>query len=103
MKSKLHSVARIRALSSLKTQPCVRAILGADLPSGLKIEMESFIRRNVIADCGRVSPHCLKAHLVKTGKDMRLSEKKIEELMKLFKGEIGWKGYYLDSGKLKKV
>lgn len=88
---------------SLAEQACVRSVLKSDLPPEIKGEMKKFILRNVIPECGKVSPNCLKAHLINVSQRMGLSKNKIERLKNLFKSRIGFKGYYLDSDKVKKV
>jgi len=92
-----------KATNSLEKQACVKAIRKAILPKDLRKEMESFISRNVLPDCGRVPPNCLKAHLVKKAKEIGLGVKKVNSIKKLFKAKIGYEGYYLDAGKLRKV
>lgn len=84
-------------------QACVRAILSSNLPGNIKEEMKKFILRNIIPDCQRVSPHCLKAHLINTSISMGLSDKEVEKTKNLFRARVGYEGYYLDAGKLKKV
>ena len=83
-------------------QACVIALRKAELPIILKSEAEQFIQRNVLQDCGRVPPNCLKAFLIKTVKRMGM-EKKIPYVNNLFRADIGYKGYYLDAGKLYRV
>ena len=101
--SQLSLAIELKSSKYLDTQPCVRAIRIAKLPYPLKEELYAFIQRNIIPDCGRVSPNCLKAHMVKTAKNLGLSNKKIYYFKKLFKAKIGYKGYYLDAGKLRRV
>lgn len=84
-------------------QPCVKSILNSELPAKIKVEMNKFISRNIIKECGRVAPNCLKAHLIKTAKAHGFPEEKINSLKKLFKSKVGFNGYYLDAGKLKRV
>ena len=88
---------------SLVKQRCVNAILSAKLPRNLKSEMINFISRNIIQDCNKIAPNCLKAHLISTAKKLKLSSKKIASLKMLFKSKIGYKGYYLDNGNLRRV
>lgn len=83
-------------------QVCVKAVLKSNLPQKIKEEAANFISRNVIEDCGKVAPNCLKAHLIKTAKKMKMNDK-INYIDSLFKAKIGYQGYYLDSGKLMKV
>ena len=80
-------------------QACVLAVRRAELPPILKAEVEQFIERNVLPDCGRVPPNCLKAFMVKTAQRMGLT-KLVPYVKNLFKADIGFKGYYLDHGKL---
>jgi len=91
------------ALNLLESQPCIKAIKKARLPFLLRKEIDAFINRNVLPDCGRIPPNCLKAHMIKTAKKLELSDNKISDLKKLFKANLGYKGHYLDAGKLKKV
>lgn len=88
---------------TVQQQACVIAIRRARLSSQIKNEMRKFISRNILQDCERVSPHCLKAHLIRTGKKLKLNSGRLATLKNLFKARIGFKGYYLDNGKLKKV
>ena len=88
---------------SSDNQVCVKAIRNANLPPRLQKEVESFIKRNTLPDCGKVPPNCLKAHMIKTAKKLKLSNRKIEFLNKLFRSKIGYERYYLDAGKLKRV
>ena len=83
----------------LERQACVLAVRKADLPPILKAEAEQFIRRNVLPDCGRVPPNCLKAFMIKTVQRMGLVDI-IPYVKDLFKAEVGFRGYYLDNGKL---
>lgn len=88
---------------SINSQSCVIAIRESNLPTELKKEMRLFAQRNMLSDCGRVPPNCFKAHLVKTAKKLGIKREKIDFLKRLVKGKIGYKGYYLDRGKLKRV
>ena len=88
---------------SINSQSCVIAIRESNLPSELKEEMRLFAQRNTLPDCGRVPPNCFKAHLIKTAKKIGINRNKIDFLKRLIKGKIGYKGYYLDKGKLKRV
>ncbi len=83
-------------------QSCVQAVLSSSLPAKMKQEAARFISRNVIPDCGRVAPNCLKAHLISTAKKMGMNDK-IQYLNSLFRAKIGFNGYYLDENRLKKV
>ncbi len=83
-------------------QACVIAVRKADLPKIVKAEAERFIQRNVLKDCGRVPPNCLKAFLIKTINKMSL-DNMIPYVQKLFKSDIGYNGYYLDAGNLCRV
>ena len=98
MKNKQNSAC---ALFSLDNQPCVKAFRNSKFPKEYKKEIEMFISRNVLPDCGRVPPNCLKAHMIKTAKEFHLN--KIPQIKKLFRSRIGFKGYYLDAGKLRRV
>jgi len=88
---------------SVNSQSCVIAIRESNLPTELKEEMGLFAQRNTLQDCGRVPPNCFKAHLIKTAKKLEINSEKIDFLKRLIKGKIGYKGYYLDKGKLKRV
>jgi hypothetical protein len=94
---------QIRSLKSLSEQPCVKAIREAYLPEKLKKELYCFIRRNIIKDCNRVPPNCLKAHMINVAIKLNLPRYKIEKLKLLFQSKLGYKGYYLDGGELKKI
>ncbi|NCN99260.1 hypothetical protein CO155_00880 [Candidatus Pacearchaeota archaeon CG_4_9_14_3_um_filter_35_19] len=83
-------------------QACIKSVLNLRNPA-LRKRMISFIKRNLIPDCQRVAPNCLKAHLLNEAKSLKLPKRKIEELKSLFKSKIGYDGYYLDSGKLKRT
>lgn len=85
----------------LAQQSCVAAIRKANFPYEFKVEIESFIYRNALPDCGKVPPCCLKAHMVKKAKEMKFYEK-IPLIKKLFKSRKH-NGYYLDSGELVKL
>jgi hypothetical protein len=98
-----NSIRRLNGKNSLEDQPCMRAIKRAKLPQSLRKEINAFIQRNILPDCGRVPPNCLKAHMIKTAKKLRLKEDKINSLKNLFKADIGYGGHYLDAGKLRKV
>lgn len=87
---------------TIAEQACVKAVFKSKLPSKIKEEAMHFISRNILPDCGRVAPNCLKAHLIKSAKEMNLHDK-ISYIDGLFKADIGFNGYYLDSGKLKKA
>lgn len=86
-------------MRGLNSQSCVRIIRKAELPVILRAETEQFISRNVLPDCGRVAPNCLKAFMIKTAQKMGL-ENLIPNLKSLFKSKVGYEGYYLDGGKL---
>ena len=83
----------------LNMQSCVIAVRKANLPVTLKIETEHFIERNIIPDCGRVAPNCLKAFMIKTAQKMRLN-RIIPKVKALFRSKVGYDGYFLDAGKL---
>ncbi len=89
-------------ITLLNRQSCVKAFRSANLPIILKSEGEQFINRNILSDCGRVAPNCLKAFLISTAKKMR-AIKLIPHIKNLFKSEIGYKGYYLDAGNLRHI
>ncbi len=84
-------------------QPCVKSIINNNLNYNLKKEMFLFIKRNTLQDCGKVPPNCLKAHLIKTARKLKLPAKRLTYLKNLFRAKLGYMGYYLDSGKLKKI
>ncbi len=89
-------------LKNRARQSCVRIIRKSNLPVILKAETERFIERNTLEDCGRVPPNCLKAFMIKTAQKMGL-ERVIPYVKSLFRSEVGYKGYYLDGGKLFRV
>ena len=84
-------------------QACVRAVRGSTLPTELKREAEKFISRNTLPDCGRIAPNCFKAHLLNTASSLNLRKSQIEKIKNLFRSKIGFQGYYLDNGKLRRV
>lgn len=87
---------------NLNRQSCVRLIRKSNLPIILRAETEQFISRNILSDCGRVAPNCLKAFMIKTAQKMGLKNL-IPNLKSLFKSKIGYDGYFLDGGKLFRV
>lgn len=89
-------------LNNLNRQSCVRVLRQSGLPVILKVEAEKFIERNVLQDCGRVPPNCLKAFMIKTAQKMGL-HRIIPYVKGMFKSKIGYDGYYLDGGKLFRV
>ncbi len=89
-------------INLLNRQSCVKAFRSANLPIILKSEGEQFINRNILSDCGRVPPNCLKAFLISTAKKMCII-KLIPRIKTLFKSEIGYRGYYLDAGNLRHI
>ncbi len=91
------------ALNSLVRQSCVKAVFEAKLPSELKKEAEAFIKRNTLPDCNKVPPNCLKAHLIRTANKLKLSNNYLDKIKNLFRAKVGFKGYYLDAGKLRRV
>jgi hypothetical protein len=48
-------------------------------------------------------PNCLKAHALVKARELGVEEETINSLSKLFKGEIGHNGYYLDEDELIKI
>jgi len=90
------------AINLTGKQDCVIAIRQSRLPIILKAEAEKFIGRNILSDCGRIPPNCFKAFIVKTAQKMGL-DKIVPNVKKMFKSDIGYNGYFLDSGKLFKV
>ena len=94
---------RNAAPHSLETQECVIAVKKAKMPSNLKKELYAFINRNILPDCGRVPPNCLKAHMIKTAQNIHLPNNEILRLKDLFEADIGYNGWYLDAGRLKRV
>jgi len=86
-------------MQGLNKQSCVRLIRNAELPVILRAETEQFILRNILPDCGRVPPNCLKAFMIRTAQRMGLNNI-IPSLKSLFKSKVGYNGYYLDGGKL---
>jgi len=94
---------RLNGKNSLESQSCVKAVKKANLHPILRKELNAFIQRNILPDCGRVPPNCLKAHMIKTARKLKLNDNKISDLKKLFRAEVGYEGYYLDKGELKRV
>ncbi len=84
------------------SQSCVIAFRKAELPIVFNAEVEQFIERNVLLDCGRVPPNCLKAFMIGTAQRMGLT-KLVPYIKNLFKSDVGFKGYFLDGGKLFRV
>ena len=41
--------------------------------------------------------------MIKTARKLKLNDNKISDLKKLFRAEVGYEGYYLDKGKLKRI
>ncbi len=80
-------------------QACVIALRNANLPIIVKAQAEQFIERNILKDCGRVPPNCLKAFLIKTIKKMGMTSA-VPYARDLFRSDVGYNGYYLDAGKL---
>ena len=104
MKMKIISDFRRKCgINSSDVQPCVRAINTAKIPLKLRRELNLFVGRNKITDCGKVAPNCLKAHMIKTASEIGLKKEKIKKLKELFKSRIGYKGHYLDKGKLRRI
>lgn len=89
-------------LSKVNRQSCVRTLRSSNLPILLKAEAEKFIERNILPDCGRVPPNCLKAFMVRTAQRMGLS-RIVPYVKNMFKSKVGYDGYYLDRGKLFRV
>lgn len=85
--------------NNLARQACVRLMRESSLPLLLKAQTEQFIERNVLADCGKVPPNCLKAFMIKTAQKMGLHHV-VPYVKKLFRSKVGYNGYFLDSGKL---
>ena len=96
------NISSYEVYKNIARQACVIAIRKAELPTIVKAEAEQFIQRNILEDCGRVAPNCLKAFLVKTINKMGL-EKMIPYVKNLFKSKVGYEGYYLDAGKLCRI
>lgn len=87
---------------------------GVMLPDNLIAEMESFTERNSIvsieaqvgksrAELNRCCPRCLKAHALKTGKEIGLDKLSLSFISGLFECELGHEGYYLDGDSLVKI
>lgn len=99
----LSNSASLNGVNFLERQPCIRAVKSADLPRELQIEIELFIQRNTLPDCGRVPPNCLKAFIIDKAVKLGLTRVNLKKLSKLFPSKIGYKGYYLDAGKLRRI
>ncbi len=102
MSDTIQSLQYEQSRKHLNRQSCVIAFRKSNLPIILKSEGEQFINRNILSDCGRISPNCLKAFLISTAKKMCVI-KLIPHIKNLFKSEIGYKGYYLDAGNLRHI
>lgn len=89
-------------INNSSKQSCVKIIRNSNLPIIFKAETEKFIERNVLKDCGKVPPNCLKAFMINTAQKMGLY-KIIPNLKNMFKAKIGYEGYYLDRGQLFRV
>lgn len=92
-----------RKYALVNKQACVKAVHKAKLPETFKRDLDRFIYRNIIPECGRISPHCLKAYMIKKAKQKGFSERFVERVKGLFKGKVGYEGYFLDNGRLRKV
>ena len=88
--------------NQIARQSCVRIIRRSNLPVILKAEVEKFIERNVLPDCGRVPPNCLKAFMIKTAQRMGF-HRVVPYVKNLFRAKVGYEGYFLDSGQLFRV
>ncbi len=102
MSDTIQKLQHEKSRSYLNRQSCVLAFRKSNLPLILKSEGEQFINRNILSDCGRVPPNCLKAFLINTTKKMGLI-KLIPHIKNLFRSEIGYRGYYLDAGNLRHI
>jgi hypothetical protein len=87
----------------LENQTCIRAIKKSDLSYDFKKDLLKFAKRNIIPECGRVSPNCLKAYMIKKAKLKHFRSTRLEKLKNLFRSKIGYKGYFLDAGKLNHI
>ena len=83
------------------------------LPDALVEEIEDFTERNSLVIVGyglgdrrplhRCCQSCLKAHLVKTAKDLKLNKRVINYILSSFSCAMGHNEYYLDEDKLVKI
>lgn len=87
----------------LEKQDCVQAVINSNFPIDFKQEIYRFINRNILQDCNRVAPNCLKAHMIKIAQKFKWKKNKIRKLLTLFKSNIGYQGYYLDAGRLRHI
>jgi hypothetical protein len=78
------------------------------IPKRFWIELDSFIKRNILVTNNAEEKHycssCLKAHALKTARELKFQDKEMILIGKIFeKCSLGHDGYYLDSEKLIKI
>lgn len=86
---------------------------GLLIPDYLISKIESFAMRNdvlisyknnlEVEDMHHCCPHCLKAHALQEAKKIGLSKEVLSAIEKMFKGNIGHDGYYMDKEELVKI
>jgi hypothetical protein len=97
-------------LSSLLKTKIAKRIL---LPTALIEELEDFTERNSLAIMAyslpdrkpihKCCPQCLKAHIIKTAKDLKIGKHEVKLISSLFNCKAGHNGYYLDLDNLVKT
>ncbi len=99
-------------LSNILSQEKVSSS-GVEIPRALIDEMESFTERNSLAVIAHTLKNkkpihiccsrCLKAHMLKKAKELRLNNRTLRVMNLYIKGPIGHNGFYIDKEELKKV
>lgn len=97
--SRVPSAAKL--ISSLDNKSPVRELLSALLPLSLKNEAMEFYKRNIMPDCGLVPVCCLKAHMIKTAREMGYDG--IIPLLEALLPAKDHDGYYLDGEELRRT
>jgi|SRR3989344_1653062 len=77
---------------------------GVFISDALIAEIDGFIKRNNVAkpieEMHTSCPRCLKAHAVKRANELGADLKTIRHISKIFDGEVGHEGYYMDADEL---
>lgn len=123
LKTYQHALENIRKITEVNSLN-IRGIMlssklealpyGVLLPDNLIGEMESFTERNSLvnmkvskqngkAELNHCCPRCLKAHALKTGKEIGLDNISLFFISRLFNCKSGHDGYYLDENNLVKI
>ena len=71
------------------------------MPDELISELEEFSFRNQIE--GKYCERCLKAHAIKTAREMGLNGTTRKVIENIFNCETGHNGYYLDKEEIKEI